>query len=1114
MLRFVLGRSGFGKSGYLKELFAEKARAGGERLLFIVPDQITFEYETAFLDMLGPAASQRILVLGFSRMCDYVFELTGHRFAQFADEGVRNMVMSMALEQASDGLTVFGRRSTSRDVCELMISAVAEYKRCALTSADLRTAAENVEDETLKNKLNDTALVYDAYNALMERSYIDPLDSLTKLSEILDVEKVFAGYTIALDAFSGFMAQEYAVIERLLSMSAEMYVALTDDKSYGGDTSLFFAPHRTRLRLTETAKNNGIDVAPYIELSDPARFANKELAAVEENVYRLDKNPYTGKPENVEIYRASGIYDECDYAARTIRRLVESGYRYRDIAVIARDTKRYAGILDVSFDKYGVSYFMDEPQDIDAAPIVRLTSAAFDIVTRGFERDDVLTLLKTGLCSYSVEDIADFENYLFVWDVSGRGFFDEFKANPSGFADKFSDSDREQLGRVEALRADVIGKLRTFAKRVRDADGREMASALMKLLYSLKCDENIGRLCDELEADGENSLSDELLRMWNSLCAVLDKTVAVIGSYRLTPRRFAELLYINLSNTEVATIPRSLDEVDIASADRGLLSEKKVVLILGAIDGEFPRTPAEVGVFTDSERVTLRGMDLPLYDSVNELFSTELYYAYSALTAPSEKLYVSFYTSRPDSEAVYPSDIVGELTAALPELEIYDHTAVPMSEHLMSERAAFDYLVRRYRSRSPEITALKEYYREKDDYAPILRAVEYTMGRGPRKITDAALSRALFGERMRLSATCVDVYHKCPFMYFCEYGLRAKERRRAAIDSLEYGTLIHYLFERFFSEHGRDSYASLDETTVSEEISRLMDEYIERHFGGTEGKSKRFLYLFYRIKSTAVKLIMHMLAELSQSDFTPIDFELGIGEDIPEYAVELGGGLGLIVRGSVDRVDICERDGVKYIRVVDYKTGVKHFNLYDIVYGLNLQMFLYMSAIQNSGGERYGGEITPAGVLYMPAVSPSVPVDYGADEDGILAKVMKEYRMRGVVLDDDDILTAMEHDRRGVYIPVSFKRGEVSGGFDSLATIEQMGAIFKRIDVLLTQMAQSLYDGDVSALPLKGEYDGCEYCRYRAVCMRNDDDPCRDGAKLTKEEVYDELMGEDENEGT
>ena len=1113
MLRLILGRSGFGKSEYLKKLFAGLARAGEEKLLFIVPDQITFETEADFLDRLGPAVSRRILVLGFSRLCDYVFERTGHRFMTFADEGVRHMVMSMALEQVSDALTVFRRRSRSHDLCEVMLTAVKEYKKCGITSDDLRAAAEAAGDDTLTGKLTDTALAYDAYNAIMAQSYMDPLDSLTKLSEILTDEPVFADYTIAMDAFYGFTAQEYAVIECLMRRSREFYAALTDDGTNGGDTSLFRSPQRTRARLTEIARRNGVAIAPHQLLQEALRFRDPALAAVEENLYRGDKAPFDGDGSSLTVYRAAGIYDECDYVARSVRMLIEGGMRCRDIAVIARDPSRYIGVLDTALEKYEIRCFMDRPQNIDAMPIVRLVSAAFDIACRGFDCDDVLTLLKTGLCSYSVEDIADFENYCFVWDINRSGFYEAFTANPAGFADEFTDEDREQLARVEKLRADVIGRLRAFSRSVRDTDGRGIAKALMKLLYDLKCDENINALCDTFERSGADDLSEELVRMWNVLCTILDKTVAVLGDYRIEARRFAELLYVNFANTQIADIPRGLDEVDVASADRGMLSPKKAVFVIGAIDGEFPRTPVEAGVFSDGERVALKELNLPLSDSVNELFSTELYYAYSALTAASERLSVSYYTVDLKGEKLGVSELIGELKAAVPALQEKDAVTVPIEERLLSRRAAFDYLVRRYRANSPEIAALKEYFRSDADYAPVLGAIDAAMTRGSsRRITDRTLAKALYGDRMKLSATRIDVYHKCPFMYFCEYGLRVKERRRAAVDSLEYGTLIHYIFENFFSRHGRDSYASLDEAYVAREVSAILDEYVERHFGGKEGKSKRFLYLFYRIQSTAVKLVLHLIRELSQSDFTPVDFELNVGEDIPAYVLELKDGLSLAVYGSVDRVDECSRDGVPYIRVIDYKTGVKEFNLFDIVYGINLQMFLYLSAIRRGAEERYGEGIVPAGVLYMPAVSPSVSADYGADEDSILQKVLKEYTMRGVVLEDIDVLSMMEHDLKGRYIPVAVKGDSLPGGSESLATLEQMGAIFRRIDVLLCRMAESLYDGDVGAVPLKGEYDGCKYCRYSAVCLRREDDPCRDGVKLSKDEVYGALKEVDSDE--
>ena len=1113
MLRFVLGRSGFGKTEYLRKLIAEKARSGEERLLFLVPDQITFETETAFLDLLGPADAGRVTVLGFSRLSDYVFEITGNRFSTFADEGIRNLVMSLALEQVADRLTIFEKRSSSRDLCEIMLSAVKEYKKCSLSSDVLRNAADMVEDETLSKKLCDSALVYDAYNAIMEQSYMDPLDSLTKVAELLDTHRLFENWTIAVDSFYGFTAQEYGVMERLMAQSREMIVALTDDGSAGDDTSLFYAPQRTRFHLGRIAQNHHIEIAPHVRLNEPYRFKTPALSAIEENLYRLDKAPYEDDCDGVAVYEASGIYDECDFVARTIRALVEDGYRYRDIAVIVRSSDLYAGVLDTCFDKYDIRYFMDEPVNIDAMPIVRLVSSAFDIVCRGFDRDDVLTLLKTGLCSYELKDIADFENYLYVWDINGRRMFDEFTANPSGFSDTFTDDEKERLERVEALRKDIIGKLRTFERSIRDTDGRTIAKALMKLLYALKCDENTNRLCDEMERRGEDELSEDLARMWDVMCELLDKTVAVIGDYRIDPKRFSELLYVNFSNTDIANIPRGLDEVDIASADRSLVSGKKAVFVIGANEGEFPRTPVEAGVFTDNERCVLKSMSLPLSDSVSELYSTERYYAYTALTSASERLYISYYTADLVGEKHAPSDMISEIQIALPKIGIVSFDSVDIGERLMSERAAFDWLIAHYHSRSAETEALRSYFREKEAYAPLMAAIDTMKDRTRRRITQPDLTRRLFGREMKLSSTRIEAYHNCAFRYFCEYGLHTKERRKAQMNALEYGTMIHYVFEAFFTKHDRASFVSMTQPDVEREVSAILDGYFESHFGGEKDKSQRFLYLFKRIKATAVRLVWHLIEEFGQSDFSPVDFELGIGEDIPAYTLPLENGLSLTVRGSVDRVDLCEIDGVKYVRVVDYKTGTKEFDLCDIYYGINLQMFLYLSAIERGACERYGDNLTPAGVLYMPAVSPSVSADVNTDEKTVRKKIMEKYTMKGLIVDDDRVLAAMEHDGKGMYIPVKFNDEKVTAGAGSLATIEELGAIFRRIDELVGQMAQSLYDGDVDALPLKGDYDACKYCRYRSVCLRDDDAPYRDGQHMNKAEMFTALQGKGDDDG-
>ena len=107
-----------------------------------------------------------------------------------------------------------------------------------------------------------------------------------------------------------------------------------------------------------------------------------------------------------------------------------------------------------------------------------------------------------------------------------------------------------------------------------------------------------------------------------------------------------------------------------------------------------------------------------------------------------------------------------------------------------------------------------------------------------------------------------------------------------------------------------------------------------------------------------------MAEELSASEFQPISFELGFGRGGELPPVELTvDGVTVSISGFVDRVDGWVHDGRLYLRVVDYKTGRKSFDLTDIWNGMGLQMLLYLFTLEEAGKALYGAEIVPAGVL-------------------------------------------------------------------------------------------------------------------------------------------------------
>ncbi len=1112
MLHFVLGTTGVSKTKYLYDKMCSLARDNNEKLMFIVPDQASFETEKAFLDMLGPKLSRNIKVFGFSRLCDYVFEETGNRFMSFADEGIRNVVMNLAIEQVSDKLDLFSKRSTCTDLSELMLNSVKEYKKCAITSDMLLDVSKKVSDETLSKKLSETALIYDTYNAIMERSYIDPLDSVTVISDVLSKTQLFEGYTIAIDSYYGFTSQEYELLSVLMTQSDNMYIALCTDSLDGMNGDLFFVSDRTKKRLTRIAHNNDIKIAKPVLLTENTRFNSSVLKSIEENIFRLSKAEKVNNDSSVTLYNADSIYDECDFVARNIRKLiVEEGYSYSDIAVITRQSEKYIGILDTVLDKYGINYFMDKPQDIDTKPLIKFIMACFDVVCSDFDREDVLALLKTGLTDVGIEHIADFENYIYIWDINSRDLFFEFTQNPRGFSDEFTEYDKKQLVEIENTRKLVIDSLRKFYFDTKDATGLEISKALMSLIYKLHVRENLTKLCDKLEKENETDISLEQVRLYNIFVEIIDKMVSVIGDYKISAKRFSELLHINFVNTDISFIPHSLDEVAVAYADRSLLNDRKAVFIIGAIDTEFPNTPVESGLFSDSERAVLGTFNVELSDSVAELVPTEKYLTYKALTSASDKLFVSYHSFTLSGDKKVPSVIFDELADILSDTLMLDNLIKTVDDSLWSEQSAFDYLVRYYKSETAEIEELKKYFEDKESYKSIIESIDNTLTRAPKEIKDRALSERLFGTSMTLSASQVDKFKLCKFEYFCNYGLRVRERRQAKIDALEYGTMMHYFLENFLKNHKDDDFSKITKEVVEEELSGLLDIYFVNHLGGTKGKSSRFMYLYRRMERTAVSIVYRVVQEFSQSKFRPVDFELSIGDEIPYYTLKVNENINVKIRGSIDRVDILEKDDKKYIRVVDYKTGKKQYRLSDVLYGINLQMLIYMAALSRNGEEYFGKNITPAGVLYMPAVSPVINVTDSENFSKAKATAENKKKMQGIILDDIDIAKAMEENLSGEYLPIKLKGDILVGNLDSLATLEQFGALFSQVDTVVSEMAQSLCDGDISAVPAKGEYDPCKWCAYSSICGYKEDDPCNNIDKHDKEEVYRILLGEEES---
>ncbi len=1112
MLRFILGRSGSGKTEAVRSVLKGMAQTSQKKLMLIVPEQSSFENERAMLRLLGAKDVQRVQVTSFSRLADAAFRRYGGAAGRRLDDGGRSIFMSLALEQVKEQLSFYRKSAEHTELIGLMLSASAEFKMCGVKPLELGQAVQSMPQGTLRQKMTELSLILSAYDALVAQSYIDPLDDLTRLKNILQEHDFFAGYTVALDSFQSFTVQEYDIINLILAQSDDLYAALCTDQLNDPECGmgLFSLVRRTAKSLMRMAKQNNVKIAAPELLQSGRRFANPALAAIESGVYRFGRSMASCKNNDVVIYEAKNGYDEAAFVASTIRNLViEEQYRYSDFAVIARSPDQYRGILDTALERRQVPYFMDKPQAVDAEPLMRLVLSAFQIVQSGFSSDAVFSYLKTGLAGLNTEEISQLENYAFIWNISGKKWKEEWTEHPQGFTEKMTDHDVQKLKEINAGRAVVTVPLIRFADKLKDTDGEGMAAAVYGLLQEIKAPEHLKALAQHLSDCGEPGLADRQLRLWDLLMDILDQTALVLHGCPVTYTRYAELLHLVILANNMASIPQGLDEVTVGAADRIRTNAPKVVFLIGTVQGGFPLAPGNNCVFSDGERRELIQLGLPLNDTMEGVAVQERFLAYSAMSAASQKLYISYPVSGAAGEPSSPSSIPGEACSVLKNITVINELMLPQTYFANSKESAFELMAQQWNHNTTLSATLKDLFRERgEEYR--LQAIDRAAQKRVAAFADTGRARALFGAAMHVSATQIEKFFLCRFQYFCRYGLNAKERRAAELDALEYGSLMHFLLEKLFRNIGHEKILAMKPDELKQEIIRLLNVYVETKLGGMQNKTPRFAYLFSRLADSAQVIALHIAEELSQSEFKPVDFELAIGSGgIPPLKIPLPDGGEVEIDGKIDRVDLMTRDRVSYLRVIDYKTGHKEFRLSDVIYGVNMQMLIYLAALSENGDDRYG-DVKPSGVLYMPANRPVISASRGTEQKKLDEEAAKKLRMDGLVLDDAEVITAMEHSAQGKYIPVALKDGAPAKR-DHVVSEQELTGVMRHIKGLVGGMARELHGGDVAALPLSGDYDACAWCPYSAVCGHERDDPTREMQKWDREEVIKELT--DENGG-
>lgn len=1097
MLQLILGGA---KSGKTTELFDRiKKYCEGEkkvhasdmsvtvRALLFVPEQFSFEAERELFAFLTPSLFRYVRVTSFSRFSEEIMREHGKIAGYYADDSAKTVVMSRAISQVADALKIYEKSAHHTSFAVSLLQTIEEFKHAALTPQELNETAKGLPDGYLHDKLSELSLLYGSYDALLCTSYLDPLDNILKASKIIEEKCLLSGYRLFFDEFKSFTAGEYRFLGVILKQALESVFSLcysvVRDSS---PLSPFAGVTDTYNRILRLAARNGIQVKPSLAFEE-SRFESKALA-------HLEANLFSSNPEVLASAHEQGLndctacickneYDEVDYVLSTIRLLITQGFRYNEIAILTRDMASYQHILKPAFEKYEIPYFEDCVESAVTKPLFRFVCSLLKTASGSYNTDLLLALMKCGLTPFLPEEVAMLENYTFIWEITGSRWREPFVSHPRGFVEEWTDEDKTALETCNRVREFAISAVEGFRKSTADANGREISAAVFELLLKIGAKEATEGKIEEALSLNDHSSAEEYERVWELLCELLSTVSAAMGDEPIPVNKYFELFRLAAGQSDIGRVPQAIDTVTVGGAERVRITGKKVVFVLGVNENVLPMSPTPHGVLTDQERKQLLSMDISLSKPLIEQIKEERFIAYKTITSPTQRLYLTARRGTVSGVPLLPSRIISEISTMFGEATVFDSEALSDIYYCHSLQSAFSRLAAGISEDTPLTASLMEVLNENTVYSKkVERLVEMqTTQRQMFEIKDKKTAALLFGSEMRISPTRVESFYRCRFRYFCEHGLRALPLKKAKLDPLSTGSLIHYLMEALLPEVSKTP--DMPRDTIRSKVTAALDSYIETVMGGTQEKTARFLYLYHRMERVAITLIERLLDELAQSRFKPSAFEYKIdeGNEITPLILYGSGGTVVKIAGTIDRVDTyVNANGQTCVRIVDYKSGSKRFVLNDVLNGLNMQMLMYLHCIEKNGKKQYK-DVLPAGILYMPASEqrPALPRD-ATDSDMIDAR-NKAYRMNGLLLNDKDLLEAMETPMNGVFIPVSVKKdGTFTKPSEStLISLAGLGKINRYMERLVIGMADELHQGHIEAVPLP---DSCNYCNYKGVC--------------------------------
>ncbi|MBF4695330.1 helicase-exonuclease AddAB subunit AddB [Fusibacter ferrireducens] len=1088
MLRILMGKAKSGKTHMVYSEIEKAIQAGrSDKVILLVPEQFTLEAEKGLLNHMQKSGFLGVEVLSFKRLIYKLLnEVEMPPYQEITTLG-RTMLLKSVFQKNSQALTYYRAASQKRGFLNQFDDFLDEMKHSLVDASLIQTAISKLDETALLSlKLKDLAFLLGAYEEAKTETYMDSVDVITFALDRMSNSKRLKHAQIWVDGFDSFSKIEYQIIEQLMLLCEHLTITVPY-----GESNIFAHTGHLYRQLVALANQNQIKTAQFLMAG---MYLNPEIGHLSENLLVYPYERFVKPTEFIKLHIANTVTSEVEHVVIDIVNLVRyKGLAWKEIAVVTNDLSGYEFVIKELFTEYQVPFFLDRKMNILSHPLVHLIVNSLKTIQSHFKREYVMSMLKTGLLGFSMDEIGILENYIIEFGIQGNQYKKDFKKN-------YKNNRLYDLEHMNALREKLLEKLAPLLS-ISSSKKVEM-KALLTMIYEFLVLNDIAAIMDrEVQHFTEIGAYDSaqlFAQIWNVVIETFDQTAELLGNEMLNLDEVIELLETGFEHAEIGLLPLYENQVLIGSLDRSRAHPIKALFIMGINDGILPEMGGDQQLIAEYEKEQLKEKGFNLLLDGKMFADKETYNIYNALTRPSESIYLSYALTSNDGTSLRPSYLMQKLIKIFPMLKpTHDTVSLERAQKphtIATAQGTFKHLavemrksVDGHRIHSDWETAFKWYVQHEPDKASLLLE-GLTFENHVEKINRKVIDR-LYEMPIKTSVSRLEQFMWCPFKHFVAYGIKPITVKHYEITFPDVGILFHGALEQF----GRTVYdqnlvwQDLDQKTCDQMIEKIVEDMVDHDIFSSKFQ---YQYLIQKLKRVSKRAIWTLTKQLKQGDFMPIAFEMAFSDEgygAPPMIIELSNGEKLMIRGVIDRVDLLRTEQSSYVKIIDYKSGGTTLSLSDIYHGLQMQLMVYLKACLDNPDYFRVEALKPGGIFYFKIDDPMIQSAEALSER-IEAQIESQLRLDGIALEEPLILEKMDRmlveESKSVVMKVSYKK---DGAFTKDSKVLPLDTFYHMIDHVkekIREIGMTLLEGEISPSPCQTEGRiACNACDYQSLCQ-------------------------------